>query len=90
MAQRDNIKDGIASASKFNSEVIQFKTPNVVVVFSNTDPDMKQLSKDRWKIYNITKDGLISHEERLWKLRHTKRDCQSDFGRNEYKESDYE
>ena len=51
---------------------------------------MKQLSKDRWKIYNITKDGLISHEERLWKLMHTKRDCQSDFGRNEYKESDYD
>ena len=86
----EDIKDGIASASKFNSEVIQFKTPNVVVVFSNTDPDMKQLSKDRWKIYNITKDGLISNEERLWKLMHTKRDCQSDFGRNEYKESDYD
>ena len=78
----EDIKDGIASASKFNSEVIQFKTPNVVVVFSNTDPHVKELSKDRWKIYNITKDGLISHEERLWKLRHTKRVCQSDFGRN--------
>ena len=87
----EDIKDGKGMASKFNSEVIHFKTPNVVVVFSNTDPDMKQLSKDRWKIYNITKDGLKSYEDRLWKLMHTRRDCQSDFGRkNECKESDYE
>ena len=66
------VKDGMATASKFNSEVIRFRTPNVVVVFSNHDPDVKQMSKDRWKIYYITKDGLNSHEERIWKERHTK------------------
>lgn len=79
----ENLKDGSATASKFNSEWIQFKTPNVVVVFSNSDPDVKQLSKDRWKIYYITISGLNSHEDRLWKLRHTPKTRQSDFGRND-------
>ena len=84
------VKDGMATASKFNSEVIRFRTPNIVVAFSNKDPDVKQLSKDRWKIYYITKDGLNSHEERLWKERHTKRVCQSNFERSNDNESDYE
>ena len=78
----EHIKDGIATASKFNSECIQFKTPNVVVVFSNSDPDMKQLSKDRWTVYYITDSGLTSHEDRLWKARNTKRTCHSNFGRD--------
>ena len=84
------VKDGMATSSKFNSEVIRFRTPNIVVVFSNHDPDVKQLSKDRWKIYYITKDGLNSHEERIWNARHTKRVCQSDFGRSNNNDSDYE
>ena len=66
------IKDGSAVASKFNSERIQFKTPNIVVVFSNAGPKMNQLSKDRWKVYFINKDGLSSQEERLWKSRSRK------------------
>ena len=76
------IKDGSATASKFNSERIQFKTPNIVVVFSNSDPNMKQLSKDRWKVYYINKEGLSSQEEGLWKARNTKRTCHSNFGRD--------
>ena len=69
------IKDGSATSSKFDSEVIQFKTPNIVVVFSNSDPNIKQLSKDRWAVYYISKDGLSSQEERLWKARNIKRSC---------------
>ena len=78
----EHIKDGSATASKFNSEVIQFKTPNVVVVFSNRDPDMKQLSQDRWKVYYINKDGLSSQEKRLWKEKNIKRTCHTNFGRD--------
>ena len=76
------IKDGSATSSKFNSERIQFKTPNIVVVFSNSNPKMKQLSKDRWKVYYINKDGLSSQEERLWKAINIKRTCHSNFGRD--------
>ena len=38
----ENIKDGCSIASKYSSEIIQFKTPHVVIVFSNADPDMTQ------------------------------------------------
>ena len=77
----EHIKDGSGFASKFNSKCIQFKTPNIVVVFSNSDPDMKQLSQDRWKVYYITREGLSSQEERLWKARN-KRTGHSNFGRD--------
>ena len=36
-----------------------FKTPNTVVVFSNEKPDVSELSKDRWKIFQIRDDDLI-------------------------------
>ncbi len=42
----ENIKDGRAISSKYASEIIRFRTPNVVIVFSNAGPDMTQLSKD--------------------------------------------
>ena len=55
------IKDGTAINGKYQSEV----TPNVVFVFSNVDPDVMQLSRDRWQILSITKDGLKRYDERL-------------------------
>ena len=45
----ENIKDGQAEASKYNSEIIKFRSPNVVVVFSNENPEKKELSRDRWR-----------------------------------------
>ena len=69
----ENIKDGCSIASKYSSEIIQFKTPNVVIVFSNADPDMTQLSKDRWKVFYINKDGLSSQEKRLWDSRSSRK-----------------
>ena len=69
----ENLKDGCSIASKYSSEIIQFKTPNVVIVFSNADPDMTQLSKDRWKVFYINKDGLSSQEKRLWESRSSRK-----------------
>ena len=66
------IKDGHATASRYSSEILRFRTPNVVAVFSNADQDMSQLSKDRWKVFYINKDGLSSQEKRLWKQRHSR------------------
>ena len=63
----ENIKDGRALASRYASEILRFQTPNVVAVFSDADPDVNQLSKDRWKILYIRKDGLISKEKWLSK-----------------------
>ena len=61
------IKDGYASSPKFQGSILRFKTPNTVIVFSNRIPRMHSLSKDRWKIFRITNDGLIGDfEEKLW------------------------
>ena len=54
----ENIKDGCAISSKYNSEIVKFKTPNTVIIFTNNQPDKKRLSADRWRVYSINKDGL--------------------------------
>ena len=59
------LKDGIATNGKYHSEVIRFKTPNVVIVFSNNYPDVQQLSRDRWFIFSITEDGLVRCDGKL-------------------------
>ena len=35
---------------------LEVKKPNVVMVFSTKAPDMSKLSKDRWRIFKISKD----------------------------------
>ena len=42
----ESIKDGTAVSSKYNHDVIRFKIPNVIVVFSNHMPNTRELSKD--------------------------------------------
>ena len=49
----EKIKDGHIFASKYDSTELQFKTPNIVIVFSNDRPNIKQLALDRWKIFII-------------------------------------
>ena len=63
----ESIKDGIAVASKYNNDVVHFKVPNIVVVFSNARPTMKQLSRDRWCVLRIRKGGLNDITNSLWK-----------------------
>ena len=55
----EKIKNGRTVAGKFDSKELKFKTPNTVVVFSNEKPDVRELSKDRWKIFRIRDDDLI-------------------------------
>ena len=54
----EDIKDGQATASKYDNNNIRFKTPNIVMVFSNDYPTINKLSRDRWRIYNANKDRL--------------------------------
>ena len=77
----ESIKDGIAVSSKYNNDIMTFKTPNVVMVFSNSIPEMKQLSRDRWRIFRITKEGLKQCEGRIWERQKQKQACHSNFGR---------
>ena len=59
----DHIKDGKATIGKFNSLLPKFNKPNIVIVFSNNEPDMSHLSTDRWIIFKISND-LEHLEER--------------------------
>ena len=58
----ENIKDGYLMSSKYRSKAIKIKTPNTVMVFSNSFPQTNQLSEDRWKIYHIREDKLHEAE----------------------------
>ena len=63
----ENIKDGEATASKFDNDIIHFRTPNTVMIFSNKYPQMSKLSRDRWMIFNANKDGLNDLTEKCRK-----------------------
>ena len=54
----EDIKDGHATTSKYDNDNIRFKTPNIVIIFSNHYPKLQKLSRDRWQIFNANKDGL--------------------------------
>ena len=41
----ESIKDGVGVSPKFDSRRLHFKTPNVVMVFSNALPDEKKIFK---------------------------------------------
>ena len=74
----ESIKDGTAVSSKYNNDVMRFKIPNVVIVFSNNIPRTKELSKDRWKIFTIVKAGLKDITLRVWKHQHDDKTYQQD------------
>ena len=58
----EDLKDGDAFASKYNSQQLKIKTPNVIMVFSNEKPDTKQLAMDRWKLFYIENDSLVEKQ----------------------------
>ena len=60
----EQIKNGRTLAAKFDSKELKFHTPNIIVVFSNEKPDVGQLSKDRWKIFQIRDDDLLDATEK--------------------------
>ena len=54
----ENIKDGYLITTKYKSKFVKIKTPNTVIVFSNSSPDISQLSRDRWRVHKISGDEL--------------------------------
>ena len=44
----ESIKDGVGISGKYNSAELVFKTPNILIVFSNTEPNKSNLSIDQW------------------------------------------
>ena len=55
----EKIKNGRIVANKYNSAELKFQTPNIVIIFSNDKPEVKNLSKDRWKIFRLQNEDLL-------------------------------
>ena len=49
----EQLKDGQAFSTKYDSKVLRIKTPNVVLVFANYGPSRDEMSSDRWQLFNI-------------------------------------
>ena len=52
----EKMKDGEAFASKYDSQQLKIRVPNVVMVFSNSPPDVSELAKVRFRIFCIDED----------------------------------
>ena len=55
----EEIKDGNAVSTKYNSSVLDIKIPNTVVVFANEYPNIKKMSTDRWTVYSTDGEYLF-------------------------------
>ena len=60
----EEIKDGNAVSTKYNSSVLDIKIPNTVVVFSNELPDITRMSRDRWTVYSTDGEYLFKDNGR--------------------------
>lgn len=54
----EDIKDGLITAQKYAGETCVFDNPHIVI-FSNWIPTVTNLSKDRWKIFEILDKNLV-------------------------------
>ena len=55
----EDSKDGNVFAAKYDSKELMIKVPNIVMVFSNSTPDVKELARDCWNIFSIENDELV-------------------------------
>ena len=54
----EKMKDGEAFVSKCDSQHLKIRVPNVIMVFSNSPPDVQELAKVRFRAFNINNDQL--------------------------------
>lgn len=58
----EKIKDGCLFATKYESGMLRFNSPHVIV-FTNEWPDLSRLSADRWVVHDLSQPGKYSHDE---------------------------
>ena len=54
----EQMKDGEPFASRYNSQQLKIRVPNVVMVFSNSPPNVNELAKVRFRVFNINNNEL--------------------------------
>ena len=59
----EDLKDGDAFADKYDSQLLKIKSPNVVMVFSNDTSEHCKMSVDRWRVFYIENDELLTKED---------------------------
>ena len=59
----EDIKDGKAVSTKYESSILEFKIPNTVLVFSNKAPEKGKMSNDRWTVLSIAKECLFKWDD---------------------------
>ena len=74
----EKMKDGEAFASKYDSQQLKIRVPNVVMVFSNSPPDVKELAKVRFRVFNINNNQLENVETKYPKEKKENIDSDSD------------
>jgi len=57
----ESVKDGLITSTKYHSETLVFNCPHVFI-FSNEKPLIHKLSMDRWKLWTIVDEELVSYE----------------------------
>jgi len=60
----ESIKNGMCCSAKYDSEVLVFNTPHIIV-FANEKPNITKLSLDRWEIIEIMEDKNNFHKRRF-------------------------
>ena len=68
----ESIKDGEALASKYDSQHLKIRVPNVVMVFSNSPPDVKELAKVRFRVFNINNNQLEKKRKNIVEIKYAK------------------
>ena len=68
----EKMKDGEAFASKYNSQQLKIRVPNVVMVFSNSPPDFKELAKVRFRVFNINNNQLEKKRKNIVESKYAK------------------
>ena len=80
----EKMKDGEAFASKYDSQELKIRVPNVVMVFSNSPPDVSELAKVRFRVFciddnHLQKKNFVRTNDRKKKKDKVNRDSDSDF-----------
>ena len=80
----EKIKDGEAFASKYDSQQLKIRVPNVVIVFSNYPPAFGELAKLRLRVFYIEdnqlqKKSLVRSNDEEKKKNKVNADSDSDF-----------
>jgi len=56
----EEIKDGNAVSTKYDSSIFTYNIPKIVLVLSNEASDKNKMSEDRWNVYSVGGEQLLT------------------------------